>query len=129
MKNIFLLILTCALSSFLFGQGNLQFNQVLTYMQTFTGTYAGVNAYSYNSSNYTVPAGKTWKVEKFSLIGGPNGGWLTINNIHSLNQDVINSGPIWLKAGDVVKAGSNCSSCGGLSGSWFVSIIEFNIIP
>ncbi len=93
-------------------------------------TYGG-GVYSFNSASYTVPNGKTWKVEKFGFAGasGVNSGWLNINNIHGMIQSDVNTGPIWLKAGDTFKVSSSCGSCNSISGSYFISIIEFNIIP
>jgi hypothetical protein len=88
-----------------------------------------MNSFGYNGPNYPVPAGKVWKVEKFSMTGGIGGVYLSVNNTHNISQADVNLGPLWLKSGDNIKATTSCYSCGGLSGSYFISILEFNIVP
>ena len=116
-------------------QGNLQFNQVLTY----TGTGSG--SFSYSSPAWTVPAGKVWKVESASPNVGNaavtrainvNAGssWGSFALITSAGQETsINPFPIWLKAGDQVQlqAAGNC--CSTTNFSYVISILEFNIVP
>jgi hypothetical protein len=87
-------------------QGNLQFNQVLT--------YGGTLCASCNQPIGTVPAGKVWKVE--------SKGGSTVPTVNG-NPVTSNSYPFWLKAGDVI--GHYTGSAQG----WFISIIEFNIVP
>ena len=132
MKRIFILISIISLLSILtsksFAQGNLQFNQVLTYSGTLT---TGWNS----SPSYTVPVGKVWKIEFHSVSDNYISLYLNGAVIHdvamvgSVNAagSVINSSPIWLKTGDVINyAGQlpNYSQQG-----WALSIIEFNIVP
>ena len=106
----------------IFAQGNLQFNQVLYLSNT-----------SDNQTQWTVPAGKVWKIEALGVVSST----LTvyINNAFAFyyagtysnsspsgyyrNAD---ASPIWLPAGSVL--GHNC----GCGNRWF-SIIEFNIVP
>lgn len=92
-----------------FCQGNLQFNQVLT--------YGGILCASCNNPIGSVPVGKVWKIE--SQMGSTH---LNINNINfnTFTPQV----PIWLKAGDVVIMNGFSSTQ-----SWFLSIIEFNLVP
>jgi hypothetical protein len=119
MKTILFLATALFFSINMCAQGNnLQFNRVVT----ITGN---VNNYS-ESPAYTVPSGKVWKIESFASPSG-----ITINNTSS--QPAYNfSGfnltcPIWLSAGDFVKA--VCWSVNGGSGGFVFSIIEYNIIP
>jgi len=88
-------------------QGNLQFNQVLT--------YGGTLCASCNQPIGTVPAGKVWKIE--SKEGS------TLTNINGINLTLTNF-PMWLKAGDAVIMNGNSSTQ-----VFFLSIIEFNIVP
>jgi hypothetical protein len=106
-------------------QGNLQFNQAKLV-----------------STVQTVPAGKVWKVESIQYQGGP-AFYLNTQGIRSIegtlsfqiNGVVIypslhymatngavpfQSFPIWLPAGSTLAAGS---------GTAFLSVIEFNIVP
>jgi hypothetical protein len=109
-------------------QGNLQFNQVLT----FTG--------SPTTSPYivgTVPVGKVWKIENFASERGqyPANISFVCNNVAS-NAYLGNiayppnqlkfDGPIWLKAGDYIQI---LNSTAGNPSNFFFSILEFNIVP
>lgn len=115
-------------------QGNLQFNQVVTY----TGTGSG--SFSYTSPTWTVPAGKVWKIEsaspslansavtrKINVEAG--GGWGTFALTTASTETTINPFPIWLKAGDQVQlqAAGNC--CSTTTFYYAISILEFNIVP
>lgn len=115
-------------------QGNLQFNQVVTY----TGTGSG--SYSYTSPTWTVPAGKVWKIEsaspslansavtrKINVEAG--GGWGTFALTTASNETSINPFPIWLKAGDQVQLQASGNCCSTTTFYYAISIIEFNIIP
>ena len=62
MKNLLFLIITCALSSSLFGQGNLQFNQVINIS---------------SSQSYTVPANKCFKLESIQVFNASASSALT----------------------------------------------------
>jgi hypothetical protein len=112
-------------------QGNLQFNQVLTYSQQYASTYVS-GTHSYSSSTYQVPTGKVWKVEKFVFVttSGPNP-YLKVNNTSFVKDTDVNAGPVWLKSGDQISVYSTWNN--GISytinGNYFISIIEFNIIP
>ena len=91
-----------------FSQGNLQFNQVLT--------YSAVICSNCNQPIGPVPVGKVWKIEFKE-----GGGCLNVNGmVLSLTQL-----PCWLKSGDVVALSGNYSSTQNV----FVSIVEFNIVP
>lgn len=130
MKNT-LLILAIAFSSASFSQGNLQFNQVLSYSQTFNTSASG-SLYSFTSPLYTVPTGKVWKIEKFVMheeSSSLTSGWLVVNSGCKLFPDEVNSGPVWLKAGDEFVAKVSVSGGSNFSGDFFISIIEFNVVP
>jgi hypothetical protein len=109
-------------------QGNLQFNQVLTYNGSInTGT---------NSPIWKVPLNKVWKIEAKSLTGGPDDLIFYVNSTpyydvfrYSIPGGVtyysaINTGVIWLKANDEIKF---LKTYGNGTSDYFISIIEFNI--
>lgn len=112
-----------ALSSQLYSQGNLQFDQVISG----SGTLGNNGA----STTLTVPADKVWKIE--SVNGWADSGsrpGLTINGVSTLISTA--TFPIWLKAGDnfrltVLSNPSSGNALGPLN--YYYSIIEFNIIP
>ena len=103
---------------------NLQFSQVLTY----TGNING--GASLNGPVYTVPAGKTWKVESVNIISDVR---FRINGFNVLNQVNGNGGgtatlatlifPFWLKEGDTIQP-YLLQSNNALP--FFISILEFN---
>ena len=124
----------CMMCMLVKAQGNLQFNQVVTY----TGTGSG--SFSYTSPTWTVPAGKVWKIEsaspslansavtrKINVEAG--GGWGTFALTTASTETTINPFPIWLKAGDQVQlqAAGNC--CSTTTFYYAISILEFNIVP
>lgn len=112
--KILILALLLFLGSQLYSQGNLQFNQVLTY-----------NGSTTNGPIWSVPAGKVWKVENIMILGS---GGVSVFKVNG-NQ-IFNSfyGPwqnnlFWLKAND------NFQFQFQYAQEYFISIIEFNIIP
>jgi hypothetical protein len=114
MKKIFQLIaLLLLIQTASKAQGDLQFNQVLSY----TGW---IDTYT-PSPIWTVPQGKVWKVESYTK------NFLKINNV-SIN-DNTNNGPIWLKSGDILQCSSwpNAAPYNGYN--YLFSILEFNITP
>ncbi len=139
MKKISLLAFVfMALNSF--GQGNLQFNQVLTYTGTVTGTQL--------STTYTVPSGKIWKIKycsdsRVGSCGGYNiwtgiGYGIYINSIWTIVSSNNALNDLYLKSGDTIYFGygkhpdplNNCP--GGIVSmayDYLISIVEFNIIP
>jgi hypothetical protein len=114
-----------------FGQGNLQFNQVLT----FTGEFI-IGSPEF-STTYTVPVGKVWKIEyltRSKFKTATNYPYLTpvINGTPIEIQP--DSNPIWLKSGDTIAYQNRGYYYGSeasyrLDGTWLISIIEYNIIP
>ena len=122
MKNLlFLLFLFFSLS--FTAQGNLQFNQVL---------YLSAN--TDNTSQWTVPVGKVWKIEAVGVYGSTltlyfNGVMSFIyagaysNSSASGYYRNADASPIWLPSGSIL--GQSCG-CGG--NRWF-SILEFNVVP
>lgn len=106
----------------LMAQGNLQFNQVLTFSGNINPTG--------DSPSWTVPANKVWKVTSKtpSVLSGAGIFSLYVNNVPILNYGGVQDGIVWLHAGDSMKFSANLIS--GL-GYWpyFSSVIEFNIVP
>lgn len=124
MKKQFLLIIFGLSFFFVNAQGNLQFNQVLT--------YSGSLSYTTNiSPTYTVPSGKVWKIEY--TTGNRDGLFLLINNISTIS---LTGNPnwgltpliFWLKANDFIKFIFETNNL-ALTSNYFVSIIEYNIVP
>jgi hypothetical protein len=116
-------------------QGNLQFNQVLT----FTGSIGVTGPNAVTSPIQTVPAGKVWKIEHV-------GGLATNQSSTSVRFGIqINSGisltywsngivdqnicPIWLKASDNLQFYYNNPGGTAQSCTYIISVVEFNIIP
>jgi len=122
MKNLlFLLFLFFSLS--FTAQGNLQFNQVV---------YLSAN--TDNTTQWTVPVGKVWKIEAVGVYGSTltvyfNGATSFIyagsysNSSPSGYYRNADASPIWLPGGSIL--GQSCG-CGG--NRWF-SILEFNVVP
>ena len=120
--------------SFLFSQGNLQFNQVLT----FTGSIGVTGPGAVSSPIQTVPTGKVWKIES---VGGSASNQSSSNVRFGIQ---INSGismvywhtlvdqnicPIWLKASDNLQFYYYSPLSTAQSCSYVISVVEFNIIP
>ena len=122
MKNTISLIIMLLFTCFAFGQGNLQFNQVLLLNSTANS----------NLTLGTVPAGKVWKIESFGgFSGGAVYGTLNGNTAGTLCRNTVNNSfeqaswtlPVWLPAGTQLGFTNN-------NGSFFwYSIIEFNVVP
>lgn len=108
-----------------FGQGNLQFNQVIS------GT--GVLATNGVSANQTVPTGKVWKIESINGWSNDHGSRLGLT-INTITVPVLGNVqfPVWLKAGDVLKFTLLTNPGTGYATgpmNYIYSILEFNIIP
>lgn len=133
MKNI-LLILAIAFSSASFGQGNLQFNQVVNYENTAFVPTSG----SAVQGTITVPAGKVWKVETCSyvLVSGGNDFPYTSSNgsvhigkntvYYVISNQTTNYLPLWLGEGtyDITRYSQS-----GYTVTIAFSAIEFNVVP
>ena len=113
--------------SCLFGQGSLQFNQVLTYSGV-----AACNGQTWSTPSLTVPGSKVWKLSAVVLSNAV--GYIITHNGNQINvvSNLNYSMPVWFKDGDVISfgvgptpSGSNISCTNGM----LVSIIEFNVIP
>ncbi len=142
MKKLFyILILVLGNSINAIGQGNLQFNRVITIADS---------SFSYTSASWsshtlgTVPVGKVWKIESYNLYvpsssgsysGCPNSLCLGINNVNLHLGNITGGGgsissTIWLKANDILQEFANApGGCGTITAIAFFSIIEFNIVP
>lgn len=117
MKKLILSIIFGLSFFFVNAQGNLQFNQVLTY----TGSLVANNF----SPNYTVPSGKVWKIE-FCKASTDDNFKLRINNVADIDisrSTTVQSASFWLKETDMIKVFT-----GSFSGTFFISIIEYNIV-
>jgi hypothetical protein len=116
MKHLFTFLLV-AISATTFAQGNLQFDQVLTFVGNTTET-----------NIYTVPVGKVAKITKaiqkwdnttsYNLEFTFNGSTNPIGN-----NDM--SG-MWLRENDFL--GSSVGSS-PYDNKWILSVIEYNVIP
>jgi hypothetical protein len=98
----------------------LQFNQVITFNGNFTSTPTG------KLDLGTVPVGKVWKMEYHTIASTYGAGLLINNNIQVENK------VIWFKPGDLISVKGNGGSIGSGFSSlyiYFVSIIEFNVVP
>jgi len=120
------LLLFCTLSAF--SQNSLQFSQVLTY----SGTLATTNGAGDSTATWTVPAGKTWKIESVSgnayaytnsfvylILNGTR-----IYDLVSTTKPIYM--PIWLKAGDAIRI-AEYSPSNNYFVTYFISIMEFSI--
>jgi len=110
-----ILILVMAISFIGNAQGDLQFNQVLTY--TVNSTQANV---------YTVPAGKVAKIVKAieKSSSSPYRAEFLINGTGQPLNSAYSKDGMWLKAGDIIG-----STVGTIYDDYMVlSIIEYNIV-
>jgi hypothetical protein len=141
--KIFILALFSALSSLLFSQGNLQFNQVINWkIPQQNSNCGGCGIYCANiTGTITVPTGKVWKIEESSYAEASAPWSFFIDNYllftfeqtagggQALHQET--NFPIWLPSGTYTFNATYYNSCQtqipfkGCS----TSIIEFNIIP
>ncbi len=118
-----IIIVFLLLSLRLFSQGNLQFNQVLL-----------LNATANNTSQWTVPAGKTWKIETMGSYSTTM--YVYLNNsmafeyIGDFNNNFggyyrgSDAPALWLPAGTILGHSSSNASA-----FRYFSVLEFNIIP
>lgn len=138
------IVLLSTLGSQLYSQGNLQFNQVLTYNLSGPASVSStLNIVQTISIN--VPANKVWKIESAServqgtgsFYFGAGASYAAIvidNNIVDLSEATSNQShlPLWLPEGThtlqlvVDNFGTSCNTCIAYG---MISGIEFNIIP
>ena len=127
--------------SFLFSQGNLQFNQVITYSLSGT-TSANGGIYTIQSINVTVPSNKVWKIESAQcrashgtsqLQNNALLAYISLNNAFIVSNStsvVMSNFPIWLVEGSyVIQLLVQNTGAGSGNAYGLVSGIEFNIIP
>ncbi len=135
MKHIYLLLVFFACSQ-CFSQTNLEFNKV----NTFTGT---LNFTSNNSTVWTVPENKAWKIEsmttnqQFIASSGTINMYFELNGVKiklfNINGNanyplmIENLTPLWLKAGDSIQFTSNTNNAGTFTCNYYLSILEFNL--
>lgn len=136
MKHLFTFLLL-AISASCFAQGNLQFNQVLSFnYSTSLGNYTSSNVDTLN-----VPEGKVWKITSASSVRvngssllPPTSCAIKVDN-HVLSKNSTSGAisvqtPYWLKSGPHTITLSSISSTVQIytfHGS--ISIIEFNVLP
>ncbi len=108
-------------------QGNLQFNQVLTFggLSNAGALSSNLTNYLYSSPPYTVPSGKVWKIENVNVSNANQN--IVVNNLFvgPVPTGLNGTSPLWLKAGDVIRLAQSTST----AYTHFFSIIEFNVIP
>lgn len=122
-KNL-LIFLFFLITNFSFSQSSLKFNQVLTQFGSLSGGYGETKT----SQTFTVPAGKIWKLEKYTRDR------LYVNGVQVKDTYLILSGnsnavldnaPLWLKEGDsfyFIVGGPPY----GWTENWYFSLLEFN---
>lgn len=121
MKRVLQILILLVLGYYpLMAQGNLQFNQVHTFGGQLLNSCYGGNYFC--SQEYTVPNNKVWKIEARTLPAG--GGFQFL--INELAVDGFSDCVIWLKAGDVIKYRRSNTI---YQTDYFLSVIEFNIVP
>ena len=130
MKYIYTLIIV-AISATSFAQVNLQYDSTITLGESITDSYS--LSTTTNGPEYTVPVGKTWKIE--NLIISEN---FTVK-INSMPFYVSTSAsyrpiqfPLWLKSGDRIQFEYNYSGGSGIptrTAYYFMSALQFNIVP
>jgi hypothetical protein len=134
LRNTLCIALFSVLGSLLYSQGNLQFNQVLT----FTGSIGVIGPNAVTSPIQTVPAGKVWKIESVGgLASNQSSGnvrfGIQINTGISIvywnNLIDQNICPIWLKTNDNLQFYYHNPSTNAQTCSYIISVVEFNIIP
>lgn len=145
-KRIILLIFAFGLINTIKAQGNLQFNKVVNF--TFTKNLMPNEG---RDTIITIPANKIWKIESISSgyynettnlninssMPFPNGTvFLNGTIIYGLNPNnnaMFYSVPIYLQPGSSntfgLKSGGGLSFLGPLAFRFFISAIEYNIVP
>ncbi len=123
MKQIITISISLIMSLSGIAQTGLSFSQCLT----FSGTdfIPAPNNSGSESSTFTVPQGKVWKIEAACFYGTGNTPYLVINNLiaQSLNNGLAVF-PIWCKASDQIKIRFTNNIYG--YETYFFSILEFN---
>jgi len=130
MKYIYAFLFV-AISGTSFAQGNLQYDSTITLGESITDSYS--SSTTTNGPEYTVPVGKTWKIE--NLIISDN---FTVK-INSMPFYVSTSSnywtiqfPLWLKSGDRIQFEYNYSGSSMTptrTAYYFMSALQFNIVP
>jgi hypothetical protein len=156
MKSLFLFIIIAVSSSkSILAQGNLQFNQVLSYSGSLSCQGTACRNHDpwsiVSPSPRTVPTGKIWKLESVGWFGVINDSYynqpfLVINGIKAYfgllnrtlsefsNQGNLISSPVWLKENDIFNIGMlvnqpyPCPNCPFFELSYHISILEFNVV-
>ena len=123
-------------------QGNLQFNQVLTYTGSIQWSAQPWQGFLVNGPQWTVPSGKGWKIEHkkkalyqylgFYLNGIGVVDIFTTSNAFGPSAVSVDNSILCLKENDIVNFATqgNVNDIGG-SGTvqYVISILEFNVIP
>jgi hypothetical protein len=125
-------------------QGNLQFNQVITYTGSIQWSTAQAGQpFFVNGPQWTVPSGKVWKVEHkkktpFQNLGFYLNGISVVDifrssNVYGYSGVSIDNSILWLKENDIINfaatAGNGENNGTGGTVEYVISILEFNVIP
>ena len=130
MKYIYALLFV-AISAMSFAQGNLQYDSTITLGESITDSWPSTT--TTNGPEYTVPVGKTWKIENmiFSQTFAVKINSLPFYLSNSSTSNPIQF-PLWLKSGDRIQFEYNHSSGSGTptgTAYYFMSALQFNIVP
>jgi hypothetical protein len=143
-SRVLTLLIVMVLSQYhSYAQGNLQFNQVLTFTGYITGScqvaYPGASCnVTASSPIWVVPQNKVWKIEyKSRTDGGAHFKFFlnAVSIVDLLERAAVDNAPLWLKANDEIRfeayaATTNYNQSGAtVNIPYVISIIEYNIVP
>jgi hypothetical protein len=150
-SRVLTLLIVIVLSQYhSYAQGNLQFNQVLTFTGYITGScqvafQGGSCNVTVSSPIWVVPQNKVWKIEYKSRTDG--GGarfylnavsmvdlWdrITSGGSWGFTSTAVDNAPLWLKANDEIHFQASAPGNNGgasVNHPYIISIIEYNIVP
>ena len=130
MKYIYALLFV-AISAMSFAQGNLQYDSTITLGESITDSWPSTT--TTNGPEYTVPVGKTWKIENmiFSQTFAVKINSLPFYLSNSSTSNPIQF-PLWLKSGDRIQFAYNYSGSQFTPNNtqhYLMSALQFNIVP
>jgi len=135
-SRVLTLLIVMVLSQYhSYAQGNLQFNQVLTFTGYMTGSCSGNYCTATASSPiWVVPQNKVWKIEyKSRTDGGHTRFYLNaVSMVDIWTSTAVDNAPLWLKANDEIYFQASATAGGGgtsVNHPYIISIIEYNIVP
>ena len=130
MKYIYTFLFV-AISATSFAQGNLQYDSTITLGESITDSWPSTT--TTNGPEYTVPVGKTWKIENmiFSQTFAVKINSLPFYLSNSSTSNPIQF-PLWLKSGDRIQFAYNYSGSQFTPNNtqhYLMSALQFNIVP